>query len=277
MKKCSKCGVVKQATTEYFYKNNNGTQKLKSECKECTKERVRKYTEDNIEKIKEYKKEYREKNKEKIAQSQKEYREKNKDEIKIKKQVYYQENKDYIKNKTNLYRKENEEWKKEYDKQYAIDNKKKISKYQKDYYEKNKPLITKYKKIHMKKKPEIYTRATNKRKALKNKLENSLTIEQWEQIRKDFKYQCAYCGMSEDNHINRYNQQLHQEHFIPLSNGGEYTHNNIIPSCRVCNNHKHGKDFFEWYPTYKHYDKDRENSILEYLGYEKNNQQLSIL
>lgn len=62
-------------------------------------------------------------------------------------------------------------------------------------------------------------------------------------------------------------EQLHQEHFIPVSDKGEHTINNIIPACRSCNSSKGNKNFFEWYPDYKHYDKKRENFILEYLNY----------
>lgn len=47
--------------------------------------------------------------------------------------------------------------------------------------------------------------------------------------------------------------------------------------CISCNSSKRDKDFFEWYPTYKHYNQEREKFILEYLGYTTDDtQQLSI-
>ena len=49
---------------------------------------------------------------------------------------------------------------------------------------------------------------------------------------------CAYCGEE---------KILHKDHFVPLSKGGEFTHNNVVPSCACCNVSKSNNDFFEWY------------------------------
>ena len=96
-----------------------------------------------------------------------------------------------------------------------------------------------------------------------------LTTEQWEDCIKHFEGKCAYCGKK---------KKLTQEHFIPLSKGGEYSVNNIIPACGSCNSSKRDRDFFKWYPNQKFYSKTRENKILRYLEYDKQlNQQLSIL
>ena len=58
---------------------------------------------------------------------------------------------------------------------------------------------------------------------------------------------------------------LTQDHFIPLSKGGEYSKKNIIPSCRSCNSRKSNKDFYEWYKGDIHYSKERVNKIEEYF------------
>lgn len=70
---------------------------------------------------------------------------------------------------------------------------------------------------------------------------------------------------------------LSQDHFIPLSKGGEYTLNNIIPACVHCNSSKHIQSFFEWYPKYKYYSSNREKKILIFLGFKNGNQQLKII
>ena len=72
----------------------------------------------------------------------------------------------------------------------------------------------------------------------------TLTLKQWEQIKKDFDYKCAYCGITETEHYNQFNERLHQEHFYAMSKGGGLTHNNIIPACKSCNSSKGTKDFF---------------------------------
>lgn len=112
----------------------------------------------------------------------------------------------------------------------------------------------------------VHIRNDNKRKTPKTM---QLTIKQWIDCIKEFDKKCAYCGKE---------KKLTQEHFIPLSKGGEYSINNIIPVCGSCNSSKQDRDFFKWYPKQPFYSKSRETKILKYLEYDKQlNQQLSIL
>jgi len=185
--------------------------------------------------------------------------------------------KHYNKNKKSIRKKQNE-----YLKQYHIENKDKISEYKKGYYKENKERILSYCKQYREENREyvksyrreyktnnreLFNKYKQKRRAIKKGLVSTLTTEQWEEIKRDFNHQCAYCGMTEKEHTKECGEQLHQEHFIPVSDKGEHTINNIIPACRSCNSSKGNKNFFEWYPDYKHYDKKRENVILEYLNY----------
>ena len=115
---------------------------------------------------------------------------------------------------------------------------------------------------------EYFLMSSQKYRSKKLLLPNTLTLKQWKQVKEYFENRCAYCGKK---------LPLAQEHFIALSKKGEYTINNIIPSCRVCNSSKIDKDFFEWYPKQKFYSKERERKILKYLGYKNNKiQQLKI-
>lgn len=106
-----------------------------------------------------------------------------------------------------------------------------------------------------------------KRIAKKRSLPFALVTKQWEQIKLYFNNTCCYCDKP---------LSLAQEHFIPLNKGGEYTTNNIIPSCLSCNSSKNDKDFFTWYPKYEHYSKKREKKILEFLNYKNGIQQLAL-
>ena len=107
-----------------------------------------------------------------------------------------------------------------------------------------------------------------KRRTLKKSLESTFTPKQWEQTKEHFNNSCCYCGKE---------LPLEMEHLIALSKGGEYTSNNIIPSCKSCNCSKNNKDFFIWYPKYRHYSKKREKKILEFLNYKNEFQQLKII
>lgn len=103
------------------------------------------------------------------------------------------------------------------------------------------------------------------KKAKSKNLISDLTPEQWEAIKKIFNNKCAYCGMSEEEHLIKWNGELNQEHIIPTTKGGGYTKNNIIPSCKLCNSSKRNFNFYEWYPNYNQYNKERENKIIEYI------------
>lgn len=69
-----------------------------------------------------------------------------------------------------------------------------------------------------------------RREHRKLQLPSSLTVKQWNKALRHFEYRCVYCG--------EYSEKLDQEHFIPLSKGGGYTADNIIPSCSECNRDK---------------------------------------
>jgi 5-methylcytosine-specific restriction endonuclease McrA len=108
----------------------------------------------------------------------------------------------------------------------------------------------------------------NARRAKAKQLDRSFSLNDWKKCKQYFDNKCAYCGKE---------KKLEQEHFIPLINGGEYTINNIVPSCRQCNMSKLDRDFFEWYPNYRYYSKGREQNILKYLNINGNTQQLALL
>ncbi len=187
--------------------------------------------------------------------------------IKEREKQYREENKEKVKEYWKQYREENKEKIKKYKKQYREENKEKVKEYSKQYYEENKEYYKRYKKQYNKEHPEVRTKAKQKRRALKFNLPSTLTVDQWNETKEYFNNRCAYCGKE---------KSLAQEHFVPLSKGGEYTHNNIIPACRSCNSSKNNKDFFEWYPQQPYYSKEREQKILDFLGYQQGTQQLTI-
>lgn len=184
-----------------------------------------------------------------------EYRIKNKKSVINSKKKYYQENKEYVQR---------------YKKEYGVKNKIRIAEYQLNYREDatNKEKASKYNNKYAKENPEKYRVICQRRRAKKQLLSNTLTIQQWENIKKHFNNSCAYCGKK---------LPLAQEHFLALNEGGEYTINNIIPSCKSCNSSKGTKNFDVWYPKYKHYSKKREKIILKFLCYKGNTQQLKII
>lgn len=232
-KVCTKCGIEKPI--EMFCKNKNSKDGLNYHCKECSNKATRAWRSEN----KEHEKEYRKNNKELIKQNY---------------EVWYRENR---------------ERKLEYNKKWWQDNRERRNNEKKVYRRENKKYLAEYSARYQKLNKGKINIKTQRYRARKSKLPSTLTENQWEDIKKFFNYQCAYCGQKSD---------LEQDHFIPLSKGGEYTHNNIIPACRSCNASKSNCDFIVWYPKQEFYSKKKEKEILEYLDYTtKDTQQLSIL
>jgi len=247
---CTKCGEEKPATAEYFYRAKRGKYGLEAQCKVChskyiaenremVRERKRRWNEDNKERYKAYHKEYREKNRERMSELDRKWRENNKERCLKNSRDYYAKNKEHIKQKRR-------EW--------CEANKDKIKGYRRKFKQSEKG---KYAAIIK----------TQKRRAMEKKVQSDYCLELWNLTKDAFNNTCAYCGKED---------KLEQEHFIALSKGGEYTKNNIIPACKICNSSKRDHDFFEWYPKYKYYSKRRETFILKYLNYHGRSQQLSI-
>lgn len=100
------------------------------------------------------------------------------------------------------------------------------------------------KEIHINNLREIDRKEYNKlsKEYTSKQLWTTTTYRGWEnsaqQIKKYFNNRCAYCGKE---------LPLQQDHFIALSKGGEYSKNNIVPSCQSCNGSKGAKEFETWY------------------------------
>lgn len=76
----------------------------------------------------------------------------------------------------------------------------------------------------------LHVLARQRRVARERELPSTLTRQEWEEIKDQFKHRCAYCG----EHF----EHLTQDHAIPLSRGGGYTADNIVPACPSCNSRK---------------------------------------
>jgi len=254
MKKCKKCGIEKPETAEYFVKDMGCKNGVKGECQVCYKARrkiyKKDYCQDNKESISIKKKIYRESNKEAILLSQSIYRESNREQLAANQRIYMIENKDKI----DTYRIDNKEsialkasiYYKSRREQALIDGKL--------YYEANKPKMASYARIYRLEHRGIMAVISQRRRSKEKQLKSTLTVGQWNKICEEFGHKCAYCGES---------KPLTQDHLKPVSLGGEYTIENIICACKSCNSSKGPKLFNEWYPSFKHYCKDRESKIID--------------
>jgi len=72
-----------------------------------------------------------------------------------------------------------------------------------------------------------------------------------------FDHCCAYCGTNGD---------LHMEHVIPISKGGEHHLGNIVPACQRCNYSKHTLEAQAWYRSQPFFDETRWHHIQSILA-----------
>ena len=94
MKKCTKCGEWKVASTVNFHRSNKGRYGLRAQCKECRNNQNKQWQQTNRDRKAEYYKQYYQDNKEKIVEQHKQYRETNKEKITEYHKQYYQDNRE---------------------------------------------------------------------------------------------------------------------------------------------------------------------------------------
>ncbi|GAB2758866.1 HNH endonuclease signature motif containing protein [Nocardioides salsibiostraticola] len=84
------------------------------------------------------------------------------------------------------------------------------------------------------KKAATYAR---RRKRRMSKVEHDLTDAQWLALKAAWEG-CAYCGAS--------NNALQKDCVLPISRGGRYTLDNVVPACGSCNASKCNAEVTGW-------------------------------
>jgi 5-methylcytosine-specific restriction endonuclease McrA len=69
------------------------------------------------------------------------------------------------------------------------------------------------------------------------RVEHDLTDEQWIAITTTWRG-CAYCGATDT--------PLQRDCVLPISRGGRYTLDNVVPACRSCNASKCNDEVTSW-------------------------------
>jgi 5-methylcytosine-specific restriction endonuclease McrA len=81
-------------------------------------------------------------------------------------------------------------------------------------------------------------RAARKRKRRMDRVEHDLSDDQWFALKEAWGG-CAYCGGQPAGTLQR-------DCVLPLSRGGRYTVDNIVPACRSCNASKCNYEVTTW-------------------------------
>lgn len=159
------------------------------------------------------------------------YRQKNTNKVNESQLQSYYDNKDRRLQDMKKYRSENLERMQETYKEWEQNNKDKLKEYNKNRLHKN----------------------------------HRISDKEWIACKQYFNLECAYCGMTEEEHKQiSNNHQLHREHAI--FNGANDL-SNCVPSCRSCNSEKHTTDWNIWYDKNNlKFDQNRYEKILKWLN-----------
>ena len=100
----------------------------------------------------------------------------------------------------------------------------------------------------------LYHRSKSKGRKAKQRGSTALMLTPDQLWRRwvEFGHQCAYCGADGDLHI---------EHVIPISKGGEHHLGNIVPACQRCNYSKRSAPVEEWYRAQPFFTEERWQTI----------------
>lgn len=278
LKRCCTCKEFKGVSL--FSKNKNSKDGLKSYCKECASIEGKKYRDKHRDKVLKKKKEWYEKTKlDKDIRTEKELSkgvkvctvcgiEKDIENYYIRGNGgFYSECKQCQMEKQAKYHLENREEILKRKRQYNKRRKNEITEYNKKYYIKNsdnvKFRVREWIKNNPGKYKDLKIRNYHTRKSRQKNLLSTFTKKEWNECKEYFKnkdgiLECAYCGKE----LNR----ATQDHFIPVSKGGNYTKDNIIPVCLSCNCSKCDKDFDEWYASKDFYSQKRKDKIYTYIN-----------
>ena len=191
----------------------------------------------------EYITQYRNDNTEKAAEYRRQYYKENAEELIAKKKLYYEANTEQIV---------------EYKKQYYEANAEKLAEQRKLYCEANPEKIAATQKQWREANPERCRLGRQRYRTRKKSLLSDFTMEQWESCLSYFNHEDAYTGLPLNSPS--------QDHVVPLSKGGGYTVDNIVPCECNTNSSKGNRDMLTWFRKQTYYDAEREKKILAYLA-----------
>jgi len=148
------------------------------------------------------------------------------------KRVYYAANSEKVREAVRVWQAANSEKVREAVRVYRAANPEKVREYARVYYAAN---------------PEKVRVHSQRRRARKANLPNTLTAAEWQYAIDYFYGYCAVCGRPPKNLFKT--RRVNADHWIPLSKGGGTTADNIVPLCSGedgCNNRKGNKDPEVW-------------------------------
>jgi hypothetical protein len=159
---------------------------------------------------------------------------------------------------------------------WAVNNQQQKKESQAEWYQDNRMrLLDKQKTLDTKNKDVKKTYLSNWQKENKDRVReyqiernihktHNISDEELNELYEYANDSCMYCGLTEQESLELYNQRLHKDHAY---NNGSDRIDNCVLACKSCNGSKRTKDWDEWYiqdnPKYTY---DRYLKIEEWLN-----------
>lgn len=226
LKRCSKCGVEKPATSEFFCPSNRYKSGFSSQCRACRNEATIRWRANNPDKVRAYSEKYQAENGEIIRLKARITAKQNRATLREQERARYQRNPETKRRNAKAYRERNADHVKELKRQDYERN-----------IEKRRAAVNRYRQTEQGK---LVKKVSNhKRKVRAKENGGSFTSEEIRTLNRLQKGKCWYCGKSIET-------EYHIEHRVPLSRGGSNDLSNIVLSCPACNLSKANKLPHEW-------------------------------
>lgn len=89
--------------------------------------------------------------------------------------------------------------------------------------------------------------------------EHDITSSEERLLLEAFNCQCAYCGMTLEEHQEKFREKLHNDH---VDEDGYNDLRNDVPACKRCNCSKHDNELEDWYFEQEFFNEERYNKIV---------------
>ncbi|MBZ0289831.1 MAG: hypothetical protein K8I30_19570 [Anaerolineae bacterium] len=232
--KCRKCGFEGPATAEYFMADKSRKYGVQRLCRECSREKGRRWRSANPEKAREIDRRWKAANPEKVREQNRRYRAENSEKRREYQLQWETQNREKVRESNRRWYAEHgeevQESHRRYHAEHLEEDRERSRRWRVENSEKAREGLRRWKAEN----PEKIAAIRQRRKARKRGLPDTLTAEDWEAAITFFDGRCAYCGVE---------ARLECDHYIPLmaENCPGTVRGNVLPACGVCNSSKRDK------------------------------------
>lgn len=267
LKRCTKCGEEKPATTEYFMaQKDRGV--LRADCRECQRASARQWKQEHADEVRAYSRQYYAEHAQEIREKARQYHQQHIEERREQGRQWRKANPDKKKEGYQRWLENNPD----YHRQWRAEHRDAIRERQRERYAQNPDAYRERVRKWRSNNPEYFARYNKEHKEHKRKFARQYNIEHPEKTRAHTQKRRALAALSEGSHsaadiraqVNmqkdkkgrlrcwwcskeiKGDNNYHVDHRIPLSKGGSNAPENLCISCPSCNLSKGAKLPQEW-------------------------------